>query len=446
MKREILDNLVLWKQKENRKPLILKGARQVGKSYIVKFFAQEYFANFLRIDFLADKKVHSVFADNESLVPSEIIKRLSFYYEKPIVPEKTLIFFDEIQECPNALKSLKFFAESASEFYIIGAGSYLGIMVNESSYPVGKVEFLKMYPMNFKEFLEAYNSELSKIYDEISIEVEKLIPISKIYHESFLEAWIYYQMIGGMPEVVQTFILLHKDNLFEACQKAREIQLQLLIGHKADFSKHAGTVNATHILNVFENVSTQLGQVHDESVKKFQFSGVIPNKKGFESIRNPLTWLEKSHLLLRSFIVKKSEHPLKANIQDNQFKLYYFDIGLLNAELNIPVKALMTSMIGSYKGFIAENFVMQELISTRLNEDIYCWQETKAEVEFLIVKNADIIPIEVKSSEKFSRAKSLDSYIERYRPELAIKLSPKNIGYDQSKKMLSLPIYLAGKL
>lgn len=445
MKRLITDELIKWKNSTNKKPLIIKGARQVGKSYSVKEFGKTHFDQFLRIDFLADKKAHALFTDEDSLMPKDILERLDFNYGEKIIPGSCLIFFDEIQECPNALKSLKFFAEQMPELHIIGAGSYLGIMVNQESYPVGKVDFLEMYPMTYAEFLESNDERLFLKYKDISIsDLGNLEPIVTIVHERLLEKWHLYQALGGMPEVIREFNRI--DNLFEATQEARRIQKNLIQGYLADFSKHAGTVNGTHILNVFENASAQLAKAFDENVKKFQFQGVIPNRRGFESIRGPLTWLEKSHLLLKNFIIKRPEHPLKASVNDNQFKLYYFDVGLLNAMLEVPMDVIINSKNGSYKGFIAENFVIQELTTATKSASIYSWQESRAEIEFILVRGAQIIPIEVKSSEKSARAKSLDSYIQRFSPELAIKLSPKNIGFDQSNKILSVPIYLAAKL
>ena len=445
MKRRILDKLITWVIKDNRKPLVLKGARQVGKSFIVEELGALKFKHVLKIDFLADKKVHSVFEDSDSLHPEEILKRLSVYTNTSITTEDSLLFLDEIQECPQALKSLKYFTEEMPQLAVICAGSYLGIMTNEESFPVGKVEFLEMYPMTFGEFLAVYKEDLYLIYKDLTIEINNLVPIPKIYHEMLIESWRTYQAIGGMPEVVREFIK-KKDSLVEAYKEARKIQNQLLIGYQSDFTKHAGIQNATHILNVFDSVASQLAKTYDEGVKKFQFTGAIPQKKGFENIRGPLTWLEKSHLVIKNFIVKKSEHPLKANIHDNQFKLYYFDIGLLNATLEIPMEALFQTKVGEYKGYIAENFVIQELKANLAEQNIYSWQENRAEVEFLITIGADIVPIEVKSTAHYSRAKSLDSYIDRYSPPLAIKLSPKNIGYDTSKKILSLPIYMAGHI
>lgn len=445
MKRLIVTKLLAWKNQNIRKPLILQGARQVGKSYIVREFGCTAFLEYQRIDFLADKKVHSVFDTDGSLQPKDLLEKLSVYLNKKINKDKCLLFFDEIQECPNALKSLKFFNEEMPELAIVCAGSYLGIMTNEESYPVGKVEFLDMYPMTFGEFLEAYQESLFEIYQNISTNIDSLAPLENFYHDKLIEVWKIYQAIGGMPEVVNEFIK-RKDSIVDAYTVARKIQNQLIVGYQSDFAKHSGVVNASHIVNVFESAGSQLAKVYDENVKKFQFTDVISGRKGFESIRGPLTWLTKSNLLIQNYIVKKSEHPLRANVTDNQFKLYFFDVGILNASLEIPMEALFQSKVGYYQGYIAENFVIQEMIANSHKQSIFSWHENRAEIEFLIIRGAHIVPVEVKSSKNTARTKSLDSYIDRYHPELAIKLSLKNIGHNVQKKILTLPIYLAGRI
>ncbi len=446
MKRQILNELLTWKTKEGRKPLILQGARQVGKSYIVKEFGSNYFKKFLKIDFLSQRNFHPIFKNESSLSADEILKQISLLANESISPSETLLFFDEIQECPEALTALKYFEEEMPELAIIGAGSYLGIMANENSFPVGKVEFLKMFPMNFEEFLLAFDEKLHSLYVEIKITQQELKSIPEVYHQKFIEAWKDYLFVGGMPEVVKTFIKFHKEKDSRASYlEARRIQEQLITGYQSDFAKHAGAVNATHILNVFDAVAIQLAKSHEEEVQKFSFSEAIPNKRGFVNVRGPLTWLVKSHLVIQNLIVKKVEHPLKAFASDNKFKLYYLDVGLLGAVLQLPFESLLKSQLGHYKGFIAENFVATELASTS-KTSFYSWQESRAELEFLIVKDGDICPVEVKSSEKSTRAKSLESYSSRYHPETSYKLSLKNLGYNEDKKLISLPIYLSGKI
>jgi predicted AAA+ superfamily ATPase len=443
MKRLIYSQLQNWKKALNRKPLVLRGARQVGKSYIVKEFGQKDFKTFVRIDFLSQKDFHLLFSEEKSLRPQDILKEINFLTKKEINPSEALLFFDEIQECPGALTSLKFFQEEMPELAIIAAGNYLGIMSNEDSFPVGKVDFLEMSPMNFDEFLEAFDKKLHKIYGDI--DVLEHSKISPVYHQTLLDAWRTYLAIGGMPEVVSSFLQNKDTHILNAFRAARTIQDQLLIGYRADFAKHAGFVNASHILNVFNAVAIQLSKAYDEEVKKFSFTGVVPNQKGFERIRGPLTWLIKSRLVLKNIIVSKAHHPLKSYSSENKFKLYYLDIGLLSAALEIPIEVIMSDQIGSYKGFIAENFVAQELFS-QSNHSLYSWTEGQSEVEFLIINEGNIIPLEVKSSDRSVRAKSLDSYIARYSPQAAYKVSPQNRGYDVNRKMITMPIYLTGKL
>lgn len=443
MKRQIYTSLSQWKKSKGRKPLILQGARQVGKSYSVKEFGNNEFKQFIRIDFLSQKDAHLIFSEEKSFEPKRILKDISFLLNIQIAPKEALIFFDEIQECPGAMTSLKYFQEEMPELALIAAGSYLGIMSNEESFPVGKVDFLSMYPMNFSEFLLSYDPVLHKEYE--SIDIKESSSIGALYHQKFQQSWKRYMAVGGMPEVVSTYLKYLKENELKAITEARKIQDQLLIGYKADFSKHSGTVNSAHILNVFDSVATQLAKSYDEEVSKFNFSGVIPKQKGFERIRGPLTWLEKSRLVIKVLIAAKSDHPVKAHTEDNRFKLYFIDVGLLSASLEIPIESILSDELGMYKGFIAENFVAQELnfITTG---SLFAWTEGRAEVEFLWVSGAQIIPIEVKSSAKSVRAKSLDSYIERYKPALAYKLTAQNRGYDSKRKMMTLPIYLAGKI
>jgi len=458
MKRLIFEQLREWKNRKNRKPLILKGARQVGKSYIVEQFAKESFGQYLRIDFLLHDHFFKIFNENQSLEPAIILEKIAALTGLDFAPStlaQTLLFLDEIQECPGAITSLKFFCEKLPELSIVATGSYLGIMANQHSFPVGKVEYIALMPMNFEEFLLASDPTLFKFYEKIDIVLSNEggnISIDEFYHERLLNKWKDYLMIGGMPEVVKTY--LKNINLpsslssstnpmikIQALRKMREIQEQLLEGYRSDFSKYAGKLNATHILHVFNSIPNQLSKSFDENVNKYKFTGVIPRHKGFESVRGPLTWLSTSRLVIKSFIAKKSHLPLSAYTEENNFKLFYHDIGLLMASLKIPVEQLLLDEVGHYKGPIAENFVATELFSL-YDDHLYSWSEGLAEVEFLINSNQGPIACEVKSSAKFRRSKSLDSFVEKYHPSLALKISTKNLGHNKETKILSLPFYL----
>ncbi len=443
MKRLIQAELIEWKKAKHRKPLILLGARQVGKSYSIKEFGEKEFKQYIRIDFLSQKDSHLIFSEEKSFDPKRIIKEISFLQSIEINISESLVFFDEIQECPGAITALKYFQEQMPELALVAAGSYMGIMVNEDSFPVGKVDFLSMYPLNFEEFLMSYDSILHKEF--ISIKITDSSQIAPLYHQKLLEVWQKYLAIGGMPEVVSSYLENYKVNEIKASHAARKIQTQLLIGYKADFAKHAGGVNAAHILSVFDSVALQLSKSYDEEVGKFIFTGVIPNQKGFDRIRSPLTWLHKSRLVIKNYIANKAEHPLKAYTEENKFKLYFIDVGLLNASLEIPIEVIMLSQLGSYKGFIVENFVAQEL-NFKTDNTLFSWAQGQAEVEFLWPSGKNLIPLEVKSSTRATRAKSLDSFIAKYNPPLAYKITAQNRGYDPRRKMMTLPIYLAGKI
>ncbi len=265
------------------------------------------------------------------------------------------------------------------------------------------------------------------------------------FHETFLKYLKYYFVVGGLPEVVQVFVDNYAQDEVESLKLVRETQKALIEGYKSDFSKYSGTVNANHIHHVFESVPMQLSKAHDEEVNKFLFKGVIPNQKGFERIRNPLSWLVNARLCIKNLIANRAEHPLKGYCSENRFKLFLFDSGLLNAMLETPPESIVAEELGSYKGFVAENFVAQELFALT-NKELISWKEGRAELEFLHTLGSDIIPLEVKSSSKSRRAKSLFAYIERYNPKQAFKLSNQNIGQAKDKNLTTLPLYCVSKI
>ena len=331
------------------------------------------------------------------------------------------------------------------ELDLITAGSHMGLIKNEESFPVGKTNFLYMFPMSFFEFVKAVNADTY----EYLLHFNFTKPIPQIVHEDLLKLFECYLFTGGLPEVVKTFVKTNsvpqEKNILEAISKTRKIQNELVEGYRADFAKYSEVVNANHINYVFNSIPTQLSSVLDESVKKYQFKSVIPKRKGFESIAGPLSWLMESRLCIKNQIVKKSLHPLTGYTKDNYFKLFLFDVGILNSILAIPGEVILDSKIGPYKGFIMENFVSQELYE-RTNANLFSWQEGKAELEFIIVKGKNIIPVEVKSSNRTRKSKSLDSFIERYSPDLAIKLTMQNFSINKNRKITTLPIYLCSKL
>ena len=442
MKRDILRQLKNWKKSPKRKPLILKGARQVGKTYIIDVFGKECFdGKYYYIDLKERKDLHSIFSENTD--PNEIMRLLQFKLKTKINYSTDLLVLDEIQECPGAIINLKYFERDMPDLALISAGSHLGLTKNEESFPVGKVDFLYMFPMTFSEFLCAVDSVAYEEYNLIKIENDK--PVSTVIHETLLKYLKYYFAIGGLPEVVQSFIDGFAESELEALESARTIQKNLIEGYKSDFAKYSGTINVNHIHHVFESAPMQLSKSHDEEVRKYQFQGVVPKQKGFERIRSPLGWLVNARLCIKSLIANRAEHPLMGYCNENRFKLFLFDVGLLNAMLNTPPEAIVGDELGSYKGFIAENFVSQELFALT-NHELISWKERGSEIEFLIVNGKEIIPVEVKSSKKSRRSKSLYAYIERYHPKQAFKLSAQNIGHVADKNMTTLPLYCVSKI
>ena len=427
----MIKSLLDWK-KRSRKPLILYGARQVGKTTLIDMFSKE-FKNYHTLNFQSNPELCNVFKNN--IDGKSIIKKLEIFLWRDIDLEHDLIFFDEIQDCPFAIKSLKFLYEEFPSSFIISAWSYLWLVKNQESFPVGKVEFLTLYPLNFEEFLQAIDPRLYDFFVDIALGKK----IDEFIHEKLIEKLRLYFFVWWMPEIVQTYID-DKDNFWWI----REKQKSLLQSYKSDFSKYSWFTNALHILHVFEAVSSQLGQAQDENVKKFKFSGVIPKKKWFNDLIWPLTFLSKSNLVIKSFIAKKANSPLKAYIKNNYFKLYFFDIGLLNANLNILAKDILLDNINYYKWFIVENFVAGELQHI-FHDDLISWEEWNAEIEFLLETAEGVVPLEVKSSQKYRRSKSLDSFISRYHPHKAYKLTLENY-YASPKWFEVLPLYLIGKL
>ena len=426
-----------------RKPLVLKGARQVGKTWALQEFGRNrYVARGGRchyIDLREQKYLHSIFAETSD--PNRIIELLQFRLKVQIDVDQDLVILDEIQEAPHAISALKYFAQDLPELDLIVAGSHLGLMKNAESFPVGKVTFLYMFPMTFEEFVTALDDGAARYLSEYTCDE----PLPSVVHEQLLELLNVYFFTGGLPEGVMALCKYWPDEMGRAIPGVRQVQEDLITGYRADFSKYSGVVNANHINYVFEALPEQLSRAQDESVKRFRFRQVIPNRKGFDSIASPLSWLVESRLCIRNRIAKRAEHPLLSYCDSNRFKAFLFDIGLLNCLLKLPGEVILGEGIGPYKGFILENFVAQELFAVT-NDDSVSWQQGTAELEFLIVQGARIAPVEVKSAARNRMAKSLDAFITRYQPEYAYKLTRENFKFDARRGITTLPVYCSYKL
>jgi predicted AAA+ superfamily ATPase len=435
MKRLISTQLASWKTSKSRKPLILKGVRQTGKTYQLKEFGKQAFAKCHYINFEKNERAHEIF-DND-LNPIAILDNLSFLLQQPINIQQDLLIFDEIQACPRALTSLKYFSEDMSELALVSAGSLLGLHLNEASFPVGKVDFLVMKPMSFVEFLLADDDQRS--IDMIDQAISSL-SLSSIVHTHLWDKFKIYLVTGGLPEVVKTYIE-NKNDLFTALALVRKKQEELIYGYYSDIAKHSGKVNAMHIDRVWRAIPSQLAQSQNGSAKRFQFKGIIPGIDRFQRLANVIDWLLAAELITKVNIVEHVEQPLSAFTEDSFFKLYLFDVGILGALANLEPAVILAYNYGTYKGYFAENFIAQEFLAKDVKH-LYSWQDNRAEIEFLYAYENKIIPIEVKSG-FVTKNQSLNKYTEKYNPPYRVVFSAKNLNIDLKNDYYQLPLYMA---
>ncbi len=422
--RNLNEELNKWSQGNHRLPLIIKGARQVGKTHLIREFSKN-FPNFHEFNFQKSNILCEGFSRTND--PKKLIEYLEVVSEKKINLSSDLIFFDEIQDCPQALNSLKYFAEEFPKIYLIAAGSLLGIYLSSHSFPVGKVSFLNLFPLSFFEFLKAIGKE--KLSEKSSLQPED----NNLYHEELSQELNKYMILGGLPQVVKTFIE-SKDFV-----QAREIQVNLLTSYKADFSKYSGPVDALKILTVFENIPKQLAKEN----RKFQFNFL---KKGsrYNEFAGAIDWLTRAGLSYKIPIIHHAEIPLKAQTIENNFKLYFFDIGLLGALADLPLSVYFqkSDLFKTFKGASTENFFLQEFRAHR-KEDLYCWQGKTSEVDFLYTtQDMQLMPIEVKSGES-GKLKSLSFFQQKYNCKWKSRVSAHPLEIREDTQLKSLPLYLS---
>lgn len=437
MKRLMMYRLLEWKNEKDRKPLILKGVRQVGKTYLLQEFGKQSFSRCHYINFEKNPRLSKIFEPD--LVPQRILNELSFHLNCSIDIDHDFLIFDEIQESPKALTSLKYFYEECPKLAICGAGSLLGIHLNSGSFPVGKVTFLTLRPMCFEEFLMA-NEDQKSLQILRSLQIGSSIPA--IVHEHLWNELKKYFVIGGLPEVVSCY-LKNKDDLFLAFSEVRKKQDDLIKAYYADIAKHSGKVNAMHIDRILNSIPSQMQQTQDGSIARFKFRGVVPGISHYERLAGAIDWLEHAGLLIKVPIVNTGDIPFKGYIKENFFKLLLFDVGILGSMVELSPKNILDYEYGSYKGYFAENFVAEEFLSSG-KESLFSWQEKNAEVEFLIELEGEAVPIEVKSG-SVTHTKSLEKFAEKYTPVSQIVLSGRPYSIDKSNKTHYIPLYLAGK-
>ena len=425
MKRNTMEELKKWQADPERKPMVLRGARQVGKTWLMKEFGQNCYDNFVYFNFDEEDELKSIFETNKN--PARIIELLSMISGSKIQPGKTLIIFDEIQECPEALNTLKYFREKANEYHVIAAGSLLGtLLAQPKSYPVGMVNLLDVFPLTFDEFLNATDPALYAFYEGI----EKGQQIEEIFHNRLTDAYNNYLIIGGMPECVASW-LKYKDPA-----KISEIQRELVEIYENDFSKHNGKVNSGRILMVFRSIVSQLAKPNE----KFMYGAVREGGRA-RDFEEAIEWLVSAGMLNRVYNVSKMEHPLSAFDKLDQFKLFVFDTGLLKHMAGIDNAAILLKSDYQFKGPLTENYVLQQLRGQFTVEPRY-YADKSGEIDFVLQNGMEIIPVEAKGGEDKS-APSFKKYIAEHHPTNAIRFSKR--GYRKDGAFTNIPLYLAGK-
>lgn len=425
MKRNVIQDLTDWKASEERKPMVLKGARQVGKTWLMKEFGRHCYDNFVYFNFDEEDELKSIFETNKN--PHRIIELLAMIAGEKILPGETLLIFDEIQECPEALNTLKYFREKANDYHVIAAGSLLGtLLAKPKSYPVGMVNLLDVFPMTFDEFLDAVDPALYNYY----VSIQKEQQIEEIFHNRLLEAYNYYLIIGGMPECVDSWVK------YRDPEKISRIQRELIEVYENDFSKHNGKVNSGRILMVFRSIVSQLAKPNE----KFMYGAVREGGRA-RDFEEAIEWLVSAGMLNRVYNVSKIEHPLAAFDRLDQFKLFVFDTGLLKQMAGIDNSAILLKNDYQFKGPLTENYCLQQLRGQFEIEPRY-FSDKNSEIDFVLQYGTEMIPIEAKAGENKS-APSFKKYIAGHQPAYAIRFSKR--GYRKDGSITNIPLYLARK-
>lgn len=426
IKREVMDALLEWKQRPERKPLIIQGARQIGKTWIMQKFGEENFEYMAYFNFDASDELCREFENTKN--PERLIDILRLYTQYPIEPGRTLIVFDEIQQSNRALNSLKYFCEKAPEYHIIAAGSLLGVSLSQGdSFPVGKVEFLRMFPVSFREFLQ---SDAPQMYEYIE-NMSEIAPLPEIVMGRVGEAYRRYMVCGGMPAAAKA--MLEKNSV----QEIENIQKYILTAYALDFSKHAPGKDIPRIAAVWNSIPSQLAKEN----RKFVYKLVKPGARARE-YEAALLWLEHAGMIYRVFCSSKPGLPLCAYDDLSAFKIYMCDSGLLRAMSHLPIEVFWSENVlyKEFKGALAENMVLQALVNQFDVQPRYWTSDATAEVDFLLQKDASIIPVEVKSGTR-TGGKSLGIYIDRFNSNLALRFSMNNLKRDGA--IINIPLFLA---
>ena len=430
MERTLIAKLVEWKEKSNRKPLILKGVRQCGKTYLLKEFGKRHYESCAYFNFEENEILKTVFEKDYDT--ARIVFELGLYFGKTIEPGKTLLILDEIQECGRAITAMKYFCENAPEYHVVCAGSLLGIALQKQlSFPVGKVDFLTLYPMSFSEFLRATGPEMFADFVENFKKGDNLPEVIGERLATFLRQ---YYITGGMPEVVEVWRNTHSIEQVESVQQA------IINSYELDFAKHAPTKDFPKLTAIWRSIPEQLAKENT----KFIFSHV---KKGWRSkdLEDALEWLIGAGLVYKVCKIEKPFIPLSSYSDGTSFKLYMSDVGILRKLSKLPYEVVLdaTPNYKEFKGSMTENYVLCELLKS-VDDTAYYWSSgNTAEVDFIVQSGTEIVPIEVKS-EKNVKARSLSEYRKKYTPKYSVKTSMKH--ETDGEEVLNIPLYLISRM
>ena len=435
MKRKSFDKLLKWKEKKNRKPLLVTGVRQCGKTYLIKEFGRTEFEEMAYFNFDGNTGLKSIF-DYDFNVERIMDELGNIIYGKKIIPGKTLVVFDEIQDCPRAIQSLKYFCENMPELHLIAAGSLLGVALRKEgiSFPVGKVDRMEMYPMNFEEFVIADGGE-NYISGSSRLALEREVPeIYTVPLEKFLKN---YYITGGMPEAVQTWVDTHD------YREVEEVQDRILKDYADDFGKHTTPDTMTKVKLIWDSIPSQIARDNN----KFIFSHVKQGARA-KDLEDALEWLVNAGIAYKLKLVSNPELPLSGMADNTYFKVYLSDVGLLRRKSNVNYRTILEGDASyiHFKGALTENYIMTQLKCMGIES--YFWRtKADAEMDFITDYEGILLPIEVKSADN-TKAKSLHIFCNRYHPKMAVKTSLKNVGdnLDGDTHVWSIPLYLIYRL
>ena len=424
MYRKIEEELKKWKS-DYKKPLMLVGARQTGKTYILEEFCKNNFNNFIYINLDKEENIGEIFEN--TIDPDTIIEKIEIIKSVVINPDDTIIFFDEIQVSERAITSLKYFCESEKLYKIVCAGSLLGVKINrfKSSFPVGKVTIKYLYPMDFEEYLIALKEE--KLVSEIKIHYESNEALMNPIHEKALDLYKKYLVLGGMPAMINNFI----NNECNISHVDFNLQEQIITSYLADMNKYTENSEAIKNSQIYNSIPKELARVNNT----FKYSIVDKDARKVRC-ESSLDWLLASNMILKCDLTEKNESPLKAFVNSDKFKLYLSDVGLLRSLSNLDYSEILLDKNEMFKGVLTENYIACELYPK--SKELYFYNFNRYEIDFLIKVDGDIIPVEVKSGRR-TNSKSLNEYIKKYNPKYSIRISSKNFGFENNIK--SIPLY-----